>query len=244
MFEEGKNSSSLRSFYEGTDTATELKSFKLIAVTDANTCPRSLPEQVKRIALCAHKPQQLILRAKELDSKAYAELAQKVLTICQKHGIELIIHSHWQLALELGVKRVHLPLSLLAQTPLEARQRLFISSSVHSVAEAQKALEQGAKALIAGHIYTTSCKAGMPPRGLSFLRNIHAAVVKHTTPADYQAKNINRANSSYFTKESSYRKNCIPIYAIGGIGFDAQQWQELAQQGANGACIMSAYMQI
>ncbi|MEE1231122.1 MAG: thiamine phosphate synthase [Phascolarctobacterium sp.] len=244
MFEEGKNSSCLRSFYEGTDTATELKSFKLIAVTDANTCPRSLPEQVKRIALCAHKPQQLILRAKELDSKAYAELAQKVLTICQKHGIELIIHSHWQLALELGVKRVHLPLSLLAQTPLEARQRLFISSSVHSVAEAQKALEQGAKALIAGHIYTTSCKAGMPPRGLSFLRNIHAAVVKHTTPADYQAKNINRANSSYFTKESSYRKNCIPIYAIGGIGFDAQQWQELAQQGANGACIMSAYMQI
>ena len=244
MFEEGKNSSCLRSFYEGTDTATELKSFKLIAVTDANTCPRSLPEQVKRIALCAHKPQQLILRAKELDSKAYAELAQKVLTICQKHGIELIIHSHWQLALELGVKRVHLPLSLLAQTPLEARQRLFISSSAHSVAEAQKALEQGAKALIAGHIYTTSCKAGMPPRGLSFLRNIHAAVVKHTTPADYQAKNINRANSSYFTKESSYRKNCIPIYAIGGIGFDAQQWQELAQQGANGACIMSAYMQI
>ena len=244
MFEEGKNSSCLRSFYEGTDTATELKSFKLIAVTDANTCPRSLPEQVKRIALCAHKPQQLILRAKELDSKAYAELAQKVLTICQKHGIELIIHSHWQLALELGVKRVHLPLSLLAQTPLEARQRLFISSSVHSVAEAQKALEQGAKALIAGHIYTTSCKAGMPPRGLSFLRNIHAAVVKHTTPADYQAKNINRANSSYFTKESSYRKNCIPIYAIGGIGFDPQQWQELAQQGANGACIMSAYMQI
>ena len=244
MFEEGKNSSCLRSFYEGTDTATELKSFKLIAVTDANTCPRSLPEQVKRIALCAHKPQQLILRAKELDSKAYAELAQKVLTICQKHGIELIIHSHWLLALVLGVKRVHLPLSLLAQTPLEARQRLFISSSVHSVAEAQKALEQGAKALIAGHIYTTSCKAGMRRRGLSFLGNIHAAVVKHTTPADYQAKNINRANSSYFTKESSYRKNCIPIYAIGGIGFDAQQWQELAQQGANGACIMSAYMQI
>ena len=212
MFEEGKNSSCLRSFYEGTDTATELKSFKLIAVTDANTCPRSLPEQVKRIALCVHKPQQLILRAKELDSKAYAELAQKVLTICQKHGIELIIHSHWQLALELGVKRVHLPLSLLAQTPLEARQRLFISSSVHSVAEAQKALEQGAKALIAGHIYTTSCKAGVPPRGLDFLRGIGA-----------------------------FR---VPLYAIGGIGFDARQWQELVQSGAQGACIMSAYMKI
>ena len=242
MFEEGKGSSCLQSFYEGTGTATELKSFKLIAVTDANTCPRSLPEQVERIALCAHKPQQLILRAKELDAKAYTELAQKVLPICQKHGIELIIHSHWQVALELSLKRVHLP--LLATMPPKARQELIISSSVHRVAEAQNALEDGAKALIAGHIYTTSCKAGMPPRGLSFLRNIHAAVVKHTTPADYQAKNINRANSSYFTKESSYRKNCIPIYAIGGIGFDAQQWQELAQQGANGACIMSAYMQI
>ena len=76
------------------------------------------------------------------------------------------------------------------------------------------------------------------------MQGIYAAVVKHTTSADYQAKNINRANSSYCTKESSYRKNCIPIYAIGGIGFDAQQWQELAQNGASGACIMSAYMQI
>ena len=126
MFEEGKNSSCLQSFYEGTNTATELKSFKLIAVTDANTCPRSLPEQVKRIALCAHKPQQLILRAKELDSKAYAELAQKVLPICQKHGIELIIHSHWQVALELSLRRVHLPLPLLATVPLKARQELII----------------------------------------------------------------------------------------------------------------------
>lgn len=212
MFEEGKGSSCLQSFYEGTGTATELKSFKLIAVTDANTCPRSLPEQVERIALCAHKPQQLILRAKELDSKAYAELAQKVLTICQKHGIELIIHSHWQLALELSLRRVHLPLPLLATVPPKARQELIISSSVHSVAEAQNALEQGAKALIAGHIYTTSCKAGVPPRGLDFLRGIGA-----------------------------FR---VPLYAIGGIGFNVQKWQELAQNGASGACIMSAYMQI
>lgn len=212
MFEEGKGSSCLQSFYEGTGTATELKSFKLIAVTDANTCPCSLPEQVERIALCAHKPQQLILRAKELDAKAYTELAQKVLPICQKHGIELIIHSHWQLALELSLRRVHLPLPLLATVPPKARQELIISSSVHSVAEAQNALEQGAKALIAGHIYTTSCKAGVPPRGLDFLRGI-----------------------------SVFR---VPLYAIGGIGFNVQKWQELAQNGASGACIMSAYMQI
>ena len=36
----------------------------------------------------------------------------------------------------------------------------------------------------------------------------------------------------------------IPVYAIGGIGFDARQWQELVQSGAQGACIMSAYMKI
>ena len=52
MFEEGKNSNCLQCFYEQSSPvqAVELKAFRLIAVTDAASCPRSLVEQVERIA--------------------------------------------------------------------------------------------------------------------------------------------------------------------------------------------------
>ena len=244
MFEEGKNSDCLQHFYDGQSSpvqAVELKGFRLIAVTDAASCPRSLVEQVERIAECAYKPQQLLLRAKELTPEDYAKLAREVLPLCQSYGIELIIHTHWQIALELGLKRVHLPLPKLAQLPVAARRSLVISSSVHSVAEAQRALAEGAQALVAGHIYSTSCKAGLKPRGLEFLKQIHEVATKQTLPTQLPANADVREHQNSTEQKSN---KSIPLYAIGGIGFDARQWQELVQSGAQGACIMSAYMKI
>ena len=261
MFEEGKNSDCLQHFYDGQSDriqAVELKAFRLIAVTDAPSCPRSLVEQVERIAECAYKPQQLLLRAKELTPQDYAKLAREVLPLCQSYGIELIIHTHWQSALELGIQRVHLPLPKLSLLPVAARRSLVISSSVHSVAEAQRALAEGAQALVAGHIYSTSCKAGLPPRGLEFLKQIHEVAAKHVAPKiptmaeSYKPTqlqddaDVREHQSSTEQKSSNICNSCksIPVYAIGGIGFDARQWQELVQSGAQGACIMSAYMKI
>ena len=250
MFEEGKNSDCLQHFYDGQSglaQVVELKGFRLIALTDAASCPRSLVEQVERIAECAYKPQQLLLRAKELTPEGYAKLAKEVLPLCQSYGIELIIHTHWQIALELGMQRVHLPLPKLSQLPVAARRSLVISSSVHSVAEAQRALAEGAQALVAGHIYTTSCKAGLPPRGLEFLKQIHEVAAKQTLPTQLPDNaDVREHQSSTEQKSSNICNSCksIPVYAIGGIGFDARQWQELVQCGAKGACIMSAYMKI
>ena len=67
--------------------------------------------------------------------------------------------------------------------------------------------------LVAGHIYTTQCKAGLAPCGLGFLQAVCSAV-------------------------------SLPVYAIGGIGFDAAQHAELKANGARGACVMSAYMRL
>ena len=246
MFEEGKNSDCLQRFYEQSSPvqAVELKGFRLIAVTDAASCPRSLVEQVERIAECAYKPQQLLLRVKELAPEGYAKLAREVLPLCQSYGIELIIHTHWQIALELGIQRVHLPLPKLSQLPVAARRSLVISSSVHSVAEAQRALAEGAQALVAGHIYSTGCKAGLPPRGLEFLKQIHEVATKQTLPTKLPANADVREHQSSTEQKSCNSCKSIPVYAIGGIGFDARQWQELVQSGAQGACIMSAYMKI
>jgi thiamine-phosphate pyrophosphorylase len=47
-----------------------------------------------------------------------------------------------------------------------------VGVSVHSVLEAQEAISLGATYLTAGHIFSTDCKKGVPPRGLDFLREI------------------------------------------------------------------------
>lgn len=187
----------------------------LIAVTDRASCPRPLAEQIKRLTkLTELRPQAVILRAKSLDKAAYRTLALQAQQSCKAAGIALILHSDWQLAHELGISKLHLPLALLRQLPTcERTYFTWLSTSVHSVGEAQEAQALGATVLIAGHIYTTQCKAGLAPRGLSFLQAVCSAVN-------------------------------LPVYAIGGISFDASQHAELQANGARGACVMSAYMKL
>lgn len=187
----------------------------LIAVTDSASCPRPLPKQIERLAkLTELRPQSVILRAKSLDKAAYRTLALQAQQSCEAAGIPLILHSDWQLARELGISMLHLPLAFLRQiSEYERAYFTWLSTSVHSVGEAQEAQALGATVLIAGHIYTTQCKAGLAPRGLGFLQSVCSAV-------------------------------SLPVYAIGGIGFDAAQHAELKANGARGACVMSAYMRL
>ena len=187
----------------------------LIAVTDSATCPRPLPEQIERLAkLTELRPQAVILRAKALDKAAYRTLALQAQQSCEAAGIALILHSDWQLARKIGIQNLHLPLALLRQiSEYERAYFTWLSTSVHSVGEAQEAQALGATVLIAGHIYTTQCKAGLAPRGLGFLQSVCSAVN-------------------------------LPVYAIGGISFDAAQHAELQANGARGACVMSAYMKL
>lgn len=187
----------------------------LIAVTDSASCPRPLPKQIERLAkLTELRPQSVILRAKALDKAAYRTLALQAQQSCKVTGIPLILHSDWQLAHDLGISKLHLPLALLRQMPACKRTHFtWLSTSVHSVEEAIEAQALGATVLIAGHIYTTQCKAGLAPRGLGFLRAVCSTV-------------------------------SLPVYAIGGIGFDAAQHAELQANGARGACVMSAYMRL
>lgn len=187
----------------------------LIAVTDSASCPRPLAEQIERLTkLTELRPQAVILRAKSLDKAAYRTLALQAQQSCEAAGIALILHSDWQLARKLGIQNLHLPLALLRQLPTCERTHFtWLSTSVHSIGEAQEAQALGATVLIAGHIYTTQCKAGLAPRGLGFLRAVCSTV-------------------------------SLPVYAIGGIFFNATQHAELLANGARGACVMSAYMRL
>lgn len=189
--------------------------FPLLAVTDASTCPRPLSEQIERLAqLKTQRPQAILLRAKSLDKAAYRALAMQAQKICTTQKLPLILHSDWRLACELGLDGLHLPLTLLHQLPLAERKHFAWLST--SVHSVDEARE--AQSLGANTLIAGHIYATQCKTGLAPRGlNFLQAVCKAVK---------------------------IPVYAIGGIKFDAKQHAELLAHGASGACIMSAYMKV
>ena len=166
------------------------ENLSVIAVTNRSPSVRPYEEQIARI--CRFHPAAVIVREKDLPEEEYARLAEKVLAICRQYSVRCIYHTYPEASRAAGVKEIHLPLPVLRQyageadlQPADPRRPdvpggagtplsffTAVGTSVHSMAEAEEALRLGATYLTAGHIYSTDCKKGVPPRGLSFLEKI------------------------------------------------------------------------
>lgn len=183
-----------------------------VCVTDRKISRAPFLQQIESI--CALRPKALILREKDLTETEYTQLAQKVQAVCKTCGVKFIVHTFCRAGLALGADGVHLPLTVCtAMTAAERLEAGYFGVSVHSAEEARAALALGAAYLTAGHIYASSCKQGVPPRGLVFLKEVCAL-------------------------------SPVPVYAIGGIGFEQAQLDKVLACGAAGACVRSAFMQL
>ena len=142
-----------------------------IAVTNRALSRHPYLEQIERIA--KRKPKAILLREKDLSEEAYEDLAKEVKMICDRHGIRLICHNYPAVAERLGISTLHLPLAKLREyAACEHEKKLELGCSIHAVEESKEAERLGVSYLVAGHIYATDCKKGLPPRGLSFLREV------------------------------------------------------------------------
>lgn len=135
----------------------------------------SFLERLERIA-AAH-PAAIVLREKDMEEGAYEVLAKDVQRICRRHQVPFIAHTYARVAAHLGADALHLPLPLLRR-PRESGAALpaHLGTSCHSLEDVREAERLGCSYLIAGHIYATSCKPGLPPHGLAFLHEVTAAV--------------------------------------------------------------------
>lgn len=187
----------------------------IIAVTNRSLCERPFLEQIERV--CRQKPRAIILREKDLTKEEYYELAKDVNEICEKYKVLFIPHAFLEVARELNIDRIHLPLAKFEEFSKNAKESLAffqtIGVSTHSVEDALLAQKLGATYITAGHIYTTDCKKGLAPRGLAFLKDVCQAVE-------------------------------IPVYGIGGINLDEEKIKAVKEAGAAGSCIMSAMMRV
>ena len=146
----------------------------IICVTDQVPIGLSFIEQFEKI--CNGEPDQIILRAKQLDVKAYESLAKECLTIASQKRTTLLFHSHVRLSKQLSNHNIHLTFDQFISEYHTLNDFKIISVAVHSVREAQLAQFLGATQVIAGHVFQTDCKRDVAPRGLSFIEEISSNV--------------------------------------------------------------------
>ena len=90
----------------------------VICVTNRTLCKDDFLKRVESI--CQAGPKFIILREKDLDRKEYTQLAAQCLAICKTYGIQLVLHTHIQSALDLGVTAIHLPLPIFISKKVES----------------------------------------------------------------------------------------------------------------------------
>lgn len=128
-------------------------------------------KQIEKIAVA--KPFGIVLREKDLPVKEYSALARKVRDICRSAGASLIVHGHPEVARELGIPALHMPLDALGKMSSEERKGFeVLGASCHSVEDVLRAKALGCDYVTAGHVYATDCKPGLPPRGADFLAEV------------------------------------------------------------------------
>lgn len=142
----------------------------LICLTNRKLCRDDFFNRINEIA--KGKPHAIMLREKDSSMEEYECLAIKAKEICDMNGVPLIINQNIEIASKLNLPNIHLSMSDLRKYKSELHQFVNIGASVHSVLEAKEAQDLGASYLIAGHIFSTDCKKGVPPRGLSFLKEV------------------------------------------------------------------------
>jgi len=146
---------------------------KTICITNRHLVNGGIENFYNKIEKIAQaKPSKIILREKDLSENQYKTLARRCKTICDKNGIDFAINKFINTAKEINVKNIHLSINDLKNNFSALIDFNCVGVSVHSLQEAKEAENYGANYIIAGHIFTTDCKKNIPPRGISFLKEI------------------------------------------------------------------------
>lgn len=118
------------------------------------------------------------LREKNLSDEEFTENARKMLAVCRKHGVPLIINDRADIAAKVGADGVHVGLDDMSVK--EARRILgnekIIGATAHNVNEALSAEADGADYLGVGAVFGSSTKSDAKPLEMSELKAVCEAV--------------------------------------------------------------------
>lgn len=142
----------------------------IIFVSNKNLCKDDFLRRVEK--LCASKPDIFILREKDLSDDDFFILAKDIKDICTKFETKLYINSKINIARKLNIKNIQISFDDFFKYKDELEDFINITVSIHSKEEAKVLEEERVDFLIFGHIFETSCKVGLKPRGIGYLKEI------------------------------------------------------------------------
>lgn len=142
---------------------------KLIYVTERRRIRGDAHDYLSR--LLAGRPDALLIREKDLSDEALIRFTAPLVPIAERCGVPLILRGSAEQARQLGISRLQLSFAEAIAAPLP-QDFDSIGVSVHSLEEALEAQRRGATTVTYGHIFTSPCKPGLPPRGTAALDEI------------------------------------------------------------------------
>lgn len=163
----------------------------MVVITNKNLCKDDFLTRIEIIA--KQKPKAIILREKELNHEEFHVLAKKIKNICEKYETTFFINSKIDIAKDLNIKNIQLSFEDFVKNRDFLSDFSQISVSIHSLNEALFLQDFPICFLIAGHIFETSCKLGLEPKGLKFLEDI----CNNSKLDIYAIGGINQANFRY-----------------------------------------------
>ena len=110
-------------------------------------------------------PLWLVLREPQLDSTAFAELAEQVIPLVQGQGGRVLLHQHIALARGLGADGVHLSASQAASLSRRPRGLDWVGASVHNPLELAQAQSLSVDYAMLGHVQATASHPDQAPLG-------------------------------------------------------------------------------
>jgi len=166
------------------------------------------------------------VRAKHGSDRSRLVLARDLRKKATRAGVALVVNDRFDLALLAEADGVHLGQSDLAPSriPPDARERLAVGRSTHDLAQARRAVEEGARYIAFGPVFATSTKADAEPaRGLEAL----AAVVRAVAPRPVIAIGGITAERARAVREAGAAGVAV-ISAVAGSAAPLQAVRDLA----------------
>ena len=124
--------------------------------------------------LLSGQPDGLIIREKYLTNDELLAFAESLVPIAERFHVPLILRGTPEIAKKLGIRQLQLSFPEAMRAPLPSGFD-EIGVSVHHIDEAIAAEAHGASRITYGHIFTSPCKPGLPPRGVAALDEIAQA---------------------------------------------------------------------
>lgn len=146
----------------------------MICITNRHLCREDFLERIRSLAGIP-EIEKIILREKDMAQEEYESLAEQCRDICRQAGKPFAVNQFIRSARKLEIPEVQISFAQMEENREYLREFSSVGVSVHSSEEARQAEKLGASYIIAGHIYATNCKKGIPPRGLSYLKEVCAS---------------------------------------------------------------------